>query len=96
MKTKKGLALQDILAEIQVLVNKSEFKIQFSIFKYKYYHLMHVFFFFFTVEFPDDILIDLIIRMAEIEKRVISGCSEAVQLNSLVAAFQKPREIEIS
>ncbi|XP_011494721.1 PREDICTED: replication factor C subunit 5 isoform X1 [Ceratosolen solmsi marchali] len=70
LKTKKGLALQDILTEIQVFVNK--------------------------IEFPDDILIDLIIKMAEIEKRVISGCNEAVQLNSLVATFQKPREMQIS
>ncbi|XP_014210070.1 replication factor C subunit 5 [Copidosoma floridanum] len=69
LKTRKGLALQDILTELQGLVNK--------------------------IEFPDDVLIELIIRMAEIEKRVISGCNEAVQLNALVSAFQKPREIEI-
>lgn len=32
--------------------------------------------------------------MAEIEKRVAIGCSEAVQLNALVAAFHKAREID--
>ena len=32
--------------------------------------------------------------MAEIEKRVISGSNEAVQLNSLIAAFQRAREIQ--
>ncbi|XP_033222282.1 replication factor C subunit 5 [Belonocnema kinseyi] len=68
LKVRKGLALQDILTELHVFVNK--------------------------IEFPEPILIDLIIKMAEIEKRVISGSSEAVQLNSLVAAFQRPREIE--
>lgn len=37
---------------------------------------------------------DLIIKMAEIEKRVAAGTSENVQLNSLVAAFQNARDIE--
>ncbi|XP_035719195.1 replication factor C subunit 5-like isoform X1 [Vespa mandarinia] len=46
------------------------------------------------IEFPDHILIDLVIKMAEIEKRVAVGCSEAVQLNALVAAFHKAREID--
>uniref|UniRef100_A0ABD2WPQ7 Activator 1 subunit 5 n=1 Tax=Trichogramma kaykai TaxID=54128 RepID=A0ABD2WPQ7_9HYME len=69
LKTKKGLALQDILTELQVLVNQ--------------------------IDFPDNILIDLIVKMAEIEKRVLCGCNETVQLNSLVAAFMKPREMEI-
>lgn len=48
-----------------------------------------------TVEFPDDIMIDLIIRMATIEKRTAAGASEAVQLNSLVSAFQRARNIEV-
>ncbi|KAJ8666946.1 hypothetical protein QAD02_008608 [Eretmocerus hayati] len=69
LKTRKGLALQDILTEVQVFVNK--------------------------IEFPDDVIIELIIKMAQIEERVMNGCNEAVQLNSLVAAFQKPREIEV-
>lgn len=68
LKTRKGLALQDILAELHLFVNK--------------------------IEFPEPILIDLIIKLAEIEKRLITGSSEAVQLNALVAAFQRPREIE--
>ncbi|XP_046818903.1 replication factor C subunit 5 isoform X1 [Vespa crabro] len=46
------------------------------------------------IEFPDHILIDLVIKMAEIEKRVAVGCSEAVQLNALVATFHKAREID--
>nr|XP_050853742.1 replication factor C subunit 5 isoform X4 [Vespula vulgaris] len=40
------------------------------------------------------ILINLVIKMAEIEKRVAVGCSEAVQLNALVAAFHQAREID--
>lgn len=47
------------------------------------------------IEFPDYILIDLIIKMAEIEKRVAVGCSEAIQLNALVAAFHQAREINV-
>ncbi|KAG7207411.1 hypothetical protein KM043_009061 [Ampulex compressa] len=70
LKLKKGLALQDILTELHLFVNK--------------------------IEFPDPILIDLVIKMAEIEKRVAVGCSEAVQLNALVSAFQKARDIETS
>ncbi|KAL2722294.1 replication factor C subunit 5 [Vespula squamosa] len=47
------------------------------------------------IEFPDYILINLVIKMAEIEKRVAVGCSEAVQLNALVAAFHQAREIDL-
>ncbi|XP_017882167.1 replication factor C subunit 5 [Ceratina calcarata] len=68
IKLKKGLALQDILTELHLFVNK--------------------------IEFPDDILMNLIIKLAEIEKRVCIGCSEAVQLNALVSAFQNARDIQ--
>ncbi|CAK9828545.1 Replication factor C subunit 5 [Anthophora retusa] len=68
IKVKKGLALQDILTELHLFVNK--------------------------IDFPDTIIIDLIIKLAEIEKRLSIGCSEAVQLNSLVSAFQNARDIE--
>ena len=70
IKLKKGLALQDILTELHLFVNK--------------------------IEFPDPILIELVIKLAEIEKRVAIGCSEAVQLNALVSAFQRARDIETS
>ncbi|KZC05458.1 PREDICTED: replication factor C subunit 5 [Dufourea novaeangliae] len=70
IKLKKGLALQDILTELHLFVNK--------------------------IEFPDWILIDLVIKLAEIEKRVAIGCSEPVQLNALVSAFQDARDIEAS
>ncbi|KAL2741699.1 replication factor C subunit 5 [Vespula maculifrons] len=46
------------------------------------------------IEFPDYVLINLVIKMAEIEKRIAVGCSEAVQLNALVAAFHQAREID--
>lgn len=70
IKLKKGLALQDILTQLHLFVNK--------------------------IEFPDSILIELIIKLAEIEKRVAIGCSEPVQLNALVSAFQNARNIETS
>ena len=70
IKLKKGLALQDILTELHLFINK--------------------------IEFPDPILIELVIKLAEIEKRVAIGCSEAVQLNALVSAFQRARDIETS
>lgn len=68
IKLKKGLALQDILTEVHLFVNR--------------------------IEFPVDILMNLIIKLAEIEKRLCIGCSESVQLNALVSAFQSAREIE--
>ncbi|XP_012284874.1 replication factor C subunit 5 isoform X2 [Orussus abietinus] len=46
------------------------------------------------IDFPDATLIKLIIKMAEIEKRVIAGASEEVQLNALVSTFQCTRDIE--
>ncbi|XP_057327260.1 replication factor C subunit 5 [Microplitis mediator] len=68
LKIKKGLALQDILTQLHLLVNK--------------------------IEFPDDLMMDLIIKLAQIEKQTAAGCSEAVQLNALVSAFQNVRDIE--
>jgi len=32
--------------------------------------------------------------MAEIEKRLASGCRDAIQVNSLISAFYKARDIE--
>ncbi|XP_066594914.1 replication factor C subunit 5 [Prorops nasuta] len=68
LKMEKGLALQDILTELHVCINK--------------------------IEFPNATLIELITKMAEIEVRVAAGSSENVQLNALVAAFYKARDIE--
>ncbi|XP_063974918.1 replication factor C subunit 5 [Diachasmimorpha longicaudata] len=47
------------------------------------------------IEFPDDIMIDLVIKVGAIEKHTVAGTSESVQLNSLVAAFQTARDIEV-
>lgn len=91
IKLKKGLALQDILTELHLFINKSMF-LAFKFQEKK--NIIHYFNYFFLVEFPDSILIDLIIKLAEIEKRVSIGCSEAVQLNALVSAFQNARDIE--
>lgn len=49
---------------------------------------------FVSVEFPDNLMMDLIIKLAQIEKQTAAGCSEAVQLNALVSAFQNVRDIE--
>lgn len=45
------------------------------------------------IEFPSEVLIHLLIKMSEIEKRLVSGTSEDIQLSSLIAAFQPAREI---
>ncbi|KAK0179051.1 hypothetical protein PV327_007877 [Microctonus hyperodae] len=68
LKIKKGLALQDILTQLHLLINR--------------------------IDLPDNIVMDLIIKLAQIEKRTAAGCSESVQLNALVSAFQNARDIE--
>ncbi|XP_015605396.1 replication factor C subunit 5 [Cephus cinctus] len=45
------------------------------------------------LELPKENMINLLIKMAEIEKRLIAGTSESVQLNSLISAFYNSREI---
>lgn len=47
------------------------------------------------IDFPEEINIDLIIKLAQIEERTAAGTNEAVQLNSLVAAFQNARNIKV-
>ncbi|XP_068633019.1 replication factor C subunit 5 [Battus philenor] len=44
------------------------------------------------VKFPPEVLISLIIKMADSEARVASGCSERIELSALIAAFQVARE----
>lgn len=94
LKLNKGLALQDILTEIHSYIVKSMYflflkcilRLILIIIFYKYY--------FFPVDFPNSILIDLLCKMAEIEKRLAAGCRDAIQLNALISAFYKVRDIE--
>ncbi|XP_022191548.2 replication factor C subunit 5 [Nilaparvata lugens] len=65
MKIAKGLALQDILSEIHLLVHR--------------------------ISLPPDVLINLLIKMSDIEYRLTSGTSECLQLSALVAAFHMAR-----
>ncbi|XP_050447978.1 replication factor C subunit 5 [Cataglyphis hispanica] len=46
------------------------------------------------IDFPNSVFIDLLCKMAEIEKRLASGCRDIVQINSLISAFYKVRDIE--
>lgn len=45
------------------------------------------------IEFPSEVLVHLLIKMSDIERRLVSGTSEDIQLSSLIAAFQPAREI---
>ncbi|XP_034239536.1 replication factor C subunit 5 [Thrips palmi] len=45
------------------------------------------------IELPSDVLVHLLIKMSDIERRLVSGTSEDIQLSSLIAAFQPAREI---
>ncbi|XP_075219941.1 replication factor C subunit RfC3 isoform X2 [Lycorma delicatula] len=65
LKLAKGLALQDILTELHLLLHR--------------------------VSLPPETLIDLLIKLAEIEYRLLSGTSENLQLSALVSAFSLAR-----
>lgn len=49
-------------------------------------------FFFFLVELPPRVMCVLLIKMAKIEVRLASGCTENPQLTSLIASFQTARD----
>uniref|UniRef100_A0A674PLY8 Activator 1 subunit 5 n=1 Tax=Takifugu rubripes TaxID=31033 RepID=A0A674PLY8_TAKRU len=70
LKTLKGLALQDILTEVHLLIHR--------------------------VDFPPDIRIGLLIKLADVEHRLASGTDEKIQLSSMVAAFQAVRDFVAS
>lgn len=44
------------------------------------------------VKFPPEVLISLLIKMADSEVRLASGCSERIELAALIAAFQEARD----
>ncbi|VVC91244.1 unnamed protein product [Leptidea sinapis] len=44
------------------------------------------------LKLPPEVLISLLIKMAESEVRLSSGCSERIELAALIAAFQEARE----
>ncbi|CAK1551142.1 unnamed protein product [Leptosia nina] len=44
------------------------------------------------LKLPPDVLISLLIKMADSEARLASGCSEKIELAALIAAFQQARE----
>uniref|UniRef100_A0A8D3DWA6 Activator 1 subunit 5 n=1 Tax=Scophthalmus maximus TaxID=52904 RepID=A0A8D3DWA6_SCOMX len=48
------------------------------------------------VDFPPDIRIGLLIKLADIEHRLASGTDEKIQLSSMVAAFQAVRDLVVS
>uniref|UniRef100_A0A665TI16 Activator 1 subunit 5 n=1 Tax=Echeneis naucrates TaxID=173247 RepID=A0A665TI16_ECHNA len=70
LKTLKGLALQDIVTEVHLLIHR--------------------------VDFPPNIRIGLLIKLADVEHRLASGTDEKIQLSSMVAAFQAVRDLVVS
>ncbi|CAF1259849.1 unnamed protein product [Adineta ricciae] len=48
------------------------------------------------IDFPSEIRIHLLIKMADIENRLANGATEKLQLSSLISAFQKARQVESS
>lgn len=47
----------------------------------------------FIVEFPPNVRIVLLDKMADVEYRLSAGCSEKLQLGSLVAAFDTAKHL---
>lgn len=54
--------------------------------------LLNIKFFVFSVKLPPDVLVSLLIKMADAEARLASGCSERIELAALIAAFQITRD----
>lgn len=45
-----------------------------------------------SAKFPPEVLIQLLIKMADSEMRLASGCSERIELAALISAFQLCKE----
>lgn len=86
LKMIKGLALHDIVTEVHKFVQRSELFLLLLI-------LYLIFIFCVSVEFPFELLINLLDKMAEIEYRLCSGANENIQLTTLISAFQAFKEI---
>lgn len=43
------------------------------------------------IDFPSEVLMDILIKLADLEHRLSAGCHENLQLPSLIAIFQSPR-----
>lgn len=67
LKTLKGLALQDILTQVHLYIQR--------------------------VDFPSNVRITLLEKMADIEYQLSTGSSEKIQLGALLGAFQVTRDI---
>jgi replication factor C subunit 3/5 len=85
LQTFKGLALQDILTEVHLYVHQSNYKM-FKIFK-PYLQVIYIL----PVDFPPNVRIVLLEKMADVEVRLSSGCSDRIQLGSLLSAFDTAR-----
>ena len=66
LKQIKGLALQDIITEIHLLVQR--------------------------IEFPNNIKIEVLEKLAEIEYRLSAGCSEKLQMSAMISAFHATKD----
>lgn len=83
LKIIKGLALNDILTEVHTFVHRSKY---FCVVLTIVYHWV-------VVEFPTEILVKLVDKMAEIEHRLSTGANENIQLTALISVFQHAKEL---
>lgn len=85
MKTKKGLALEDILTEVHLMLHRSKMMIYFSTSVIILINIL-------AVEMPPRVLGALIIKLAEIEQALSGGASESPQISAMISAFQIAKE----
>lgn len=82
MKVNKGLALEDIITEIHILLHRSK----------KFYYLIAkitlLIPLLLSVEMPPRVLSALVIKLAEIEQSLAGGASENPQISAMISAFQ--------
>lgn len=91
LKTDKGLALEDILREIHLFVMRS--KCQWKKRERNPNCLNKLVLFPFSVELPPRVMSCLLIKMAQIEQSLATGCNENPQLSAFVAAFHIARNM---
>lgn len=84
-KSKRGLALEDIVTELHLFIMRR---------KHSLYHLEFIVYgFYVSVELPMSVMNKLIVKLAQVEERLSKGCSEAAQTAALVSAFFISRDM---
>lgn len=94
LQHEKGYALQDILTRLHTqifAISKISLSLSLSAFFWSVF-ITTVIVLYFTVDFPKNIKIEILEKLAEIEIQLSGGGSEKVQLAAFVGVFQCARD----